>query len=161
MGVSGCGKSTLGKLVADYLKIPFFDGDDYHPESNVAKMREGQPLTDADREPWLSRINALAVENAESGCVIACSALKEKYREILSSGIEQKLVWIFLKGDFETIYGRMQQRDGHFMPPALLASQFETLETPEKAIEIPVTLLPGEQLQMAVNSWRAKKKSGR
>lgn len=160
MGVSGCGKSTLGVLLADCLDIPFFDGDDYHPEANVTKMREGEALTDADRLPWLRRLNTLAQENTAPGCVIACSALKKKYRELLSTGIERNVVWIFMEGDFETILDRLQKRKGHFMPTALLTSQFEALEPPADAINIPVALLPEEQLDMAINSWKTKNKSG-
>ncbi|WP_424507002.1 gluconokinase, partial [Robiginitalea sp.] len=91
MGVSGCGKSTLGVALAKYLDIPFFDGDDYHPSENIQKMTEGVPLEDSDREPWLTRLNQIAREHQGAGAVIACSALKESYRQLLQKGVEKNL----------------------------------------------------------------------
>lgn len=160
MGVSGCGKSTLGQLLADKLGLPFFDGDDFHPKNNIDKMSRGEALTDEDRIPWLERLNAVGHQHKEPGCVIACSALKQKYRDILSSGIEQQVAWVYQEGDYETILSRLQGRKGHFMPPALLTSQFETLEPPVDAISIPVSISPEEQLELAIKLWNKKKKSG-
>lgn len=142
MGVSGSGKSTVGKLLAAELNVPFFDGDDYHPDENVAKMAAGNPLTDTDRKEWLSRLNALVYENLDPGAVIACSALKESYRSQLSDGVLEKIRFVHLEGSFKEIRDRMQKRKGHFMPAALLRSQFDTLEPPKKAISVSVKQSP-------------------
>jgi len=136
MGVSGCGKSTIGKMVATALELPFFDGDDYHSPENVQKMSKGTPLTDQDRSSWLLRLNALAEEHSDSGAVIACSALKEKYRNILSKDIKERTRFIYLKGSFEELTKRMTLRTNHFMPAGLLKSQFETLEPPKDALTV-------------------------
>ena len=145
MGVSGVGKSTIGNLLADELKVPFFDGDDYHPEANIEKMSSGIPLNDDDRHGWLVKLNELAKEQLKnSSCVIVCSALKEKYRKLLSDGIAKQTNWVHLTGSFETIYNRMNARKDHFMPSDLLRSQFETLEAPLNAIVCNVELSPEE-----------------
>ena len=144
MGVSGCGKSTIGRKLAGALILPFFDGDDYHPEENIAKMSEGLPLNDQDRKAWLEALNSLAHEHQQNGAVIACSALKKIYRDMLDENILPPPVWVYLEGSYETILNRLQQRKGHFMPSALLKSQFDTLEAPEKAIKVSVTLSPEE-----------------
>ena len=144
IGVSGCGKSTIGKLLAAELQCPFYDGDDYHPQSNIDKMAGGAALTDEDRWPWLRRINELAiVEVADKGAVIACSALKESYRTILSAEIIENTEIVYLQGSFDQIYDRMKKRE-HFMPPALLQSQFDTLEEPLEAININIAKTPPE-----------------
>ena len=143
MGVSGCGKSTIGKRLAQELNIHFFDGDDFHPESNIAKMSSGQPLNDADRQGWLERLNDLAKKQlAKNSCVIVCSALKEKYREILSGDIKKETEWVYLSGTFEQIFERINSRDGHFMPPELLKSQFDTLEEPINALKVDISFTP-------------------
>jgi 6-phosphogluconate dehydrogenase len=142
MGVSGSGKSTIGKLLSEELKIDFFDGDDFHPEENIKKMAQGISLNDSDRYPWLIEINnkcKQAIKERRS-VIFACSALKEFYRKILSTGIEKEVVWIYLKGNKEIIGERLQKREGHFMPVSLLESQFDTLEEPIKAIEINTAL---------------------
>jgi gluconokinase len=146
MGVSGSGKSTIGRKLAMALHLPFYDGDDFHPRENIAKMSEGKPLDDGDREPWLHRLNKLAKEHLETGAVIACSALKQKYRDILGDGLTPPPLWIYLSGDFETLSTRLRQRSNHFMPPTLLQSQFEALEIPANAIEVGVNLTPKEIL---------------
>ncbi|MCG2461109.1 gluconokinase [Flavobacteriaceae bacterium F89] len=142
MGVSGCGKTTVGKMLAKKLGIPFFDGDDFHPVSNIQKMKAGIPLNDADRHGWLLNLNALAKENSKKGVIIACSALKESYRRILDNGIEKEVVWVFLKGSFKTLHKRMENRKGHYMPPSLLKSQLDTLETPKHALIESITKTP-------------------
>lgn len=138
MGVSGCGKSTIGNLLSDELKIPFYDGDDYHSETNVKKMASGQPLTDDDRMDWLLSLNKLALNRREKGAIIGCSALKESYRKILKNNLEKDVSWIYLSGSFDEVMSRLNQRKGHFMPAALLKSQFETLEIPENAIQVSI-----------------------
>lgn len=142
MGVCGCGKSTIGKLLAKALQIPFFDGDDYHPEANVTKMATGNPLNDNDREGWLKRLNGLALENNSLGAVIACSALKESYRTILQQNIAKQIEFVYLKGTYEEISDRLAQRKNHFMPSGLLKSQFETLEVPADAIAVSIINSP-------------------
>lgn len=139
MGVAGSGKTTIGKKLSDRTGLPFFDGDDFHLPEKVEKMRRGEPLADSDRAEWLERINAIAREQAtKKGAVIACSALKEKYRHVLTSGLTVPLFWVFLCGDFDVIEKRMKLRTDHFMPAALLASQFETLEVPTGAITVDI-----------------------
>lgn len=137
MGVSGCGKSTIGKLLASQLNIPFFDGDDYHSEENVEKMSNGNPLNDEDRKGWLQNLNLLAKEHSNQGAVIACSALKQKYRNQLSDG-QATMKFVHLEGSKEEILERMQERKGHFMPADLLDSQFETLERPDEALKVSI-----------------------
>jgi 6-phosphogluconate dehydrogenase len=143
MGVSGSGKSTIGILLAQKLNIPFYDGDDFHSQKNVEKMRNGLPLNDDDREEWLISINRKARENSK-GAVFTCSALKEKYRRIIFSGIENSSLLIYLYGDFDIIYKRIENRQGHFMPAKLLQSQFEILEEPEYGIKISIENSPNE-----------------
>src|SRR5690606_13394485 len=144
MGVSGCGKTTVGKLLAKALDIPFFDGDDFHPDSNIKKMEAGIPLNDDDRHGWLLTLNALAKKNLKKGGIIACSALKVSYRRILDNGIEKNVIWVFLKGSFKTIYERMKKRKGHYMPPSLLQSQFDALEPPKHAPVLSILKTPEE-----------------
>lgn len=151
MGVSGCGKSTIGKLLANDLGIPFFDGDDFHSEENISKMHSGQALNDSDRKGWLERLNVLALEHQSKGAVIACSALKEKYRNLLSHKLEEEVSFIYLKGSFDEIHARLQNRKEHFMPAALLQSQFDALEIPRNAIEVPVALKPEEQVKIILS----------
>ena len=139
MGVSGSGKSTVGPALAAELNWPFLDADSLHPPANVAKMASGIPLTDADRWPWFDRIVAEMRRYAAAGknVVIACSALKQAYRDRLAGGGSVRVV--YLKGDAETIAPRLAGRRGHFMPPSLLASQFATLEEPDNAIVVDIT----------------------
>lgn len=147
MGVAGSGKSTIGQSLALTLGLPFFDGDDFHPLANKAKMEAGIPLHDADRLPWLQAIHATAKENAVlNGAVIACSALKEIYRVILSANIES-IEWIYLDGDYYTIYNRLIKRANHYMPAGLLQSQFDILEKPKKAITISVNQSLAKQIE--------------
>ena len=147
MGVSACGKTTLGRALAAERGVPFFDGDDFHLPSSIAKMSAGEPLSDADRRGWLRRLNEVAREHRQTGAVIACSALKERYREWLSEGLEDVIVWVVLTGSFEEISERIENRKGHFMPPALLRSQFDTLELPAYGIHLPVRLTVAQMLK--------------
>jgi len=144
MGVSGCGKSTIGKLLASTLKISFFDGDDFHPEANVQKMASGIPLNDEDRKDWLQKLNKISIEHIASGAVIACSALKETYRDQLNQNLGKQMVFVYLKGTFEEIHARLKKRQDHYMPIELLKSQFETLEAPADAIQVSINHSPDE-----------------
>jgi len=134
MGVSGSGKSTVGALLAERLGVEFLDGDDYHPPANVAKMAAGQPLEDADRGPWLERLNAEL--RRRRSAVLACSALKAAYREVLARGVDCRIV--HLRGSIELIRDRMQSRRHRYMPASLLESQFAALEPPAGAIDIDI-----------------------
>jgi gluconokinase len=140
MGVSGSGKSTIGKTLAERLGWRFEDGDRFHPASNVAKMSAGQPLTDDDRRPWLQAIADEIDRVCKAGqrLVVACSALKHAYREILLHERNDVRI-VFLDGTEALIASRLAQRKGHFMPPGLLASQFQTLEPPSPS-ERPITV---------------------
>jgi len=140
MGVSGSGKSTIADRLAERLNWIYEDGDRFHPASNVAKMSAGQPLTDEDRWPWLQAIadEIDRVCNAGEPAVIACSALKRAYREVLVHGRHEVRI-IYLSGTEQLIANRLAERKGHFMPPGLLTSQFKTLEPPDPR-ENPVTV---------------------
>ena len=145
MGVSGSGKTTIGQRLSAATGIPFFDADDFHPPPNKEKMKAGQPLNDDDRKEWLIRINELAKnQSQQKGAIIACSALKEKYRKVLSERIGSPVHWVLLQGDFRLIQKRMESRKDHFMPPTLLQSQFDTLEAPANAIIIDIKDDPEE-----------------
>ena len=141
MGVSGCGKTTVGRALADALGWPFHDADDFHPEGNVAKMAAGEALTDDDRQPWLDRL-AAAMRAAQAGggnAVLACSALKQAYRDRLAPrAIAGQVRFAYLKGDEATIAARIASRRHRYMPPTLLASQFAALEEPRGAIVVDV-----------------------
>jgi gluconokinase len=134
MGVSGSGKSTIGALLAQRLGVECLDGDEFHPPENVAKMAAGVPLDDADRRPWLERLNA-ELRNRED-VVLACSALKESYRAILARDIDCRFV--HLRGSIELIRSRLTRRKHRYMPASLLESQFAALEPPARAIDIDV-----------------------
>lgn len=138
MGVSGVGKTTLGQMLAEELSLPFYDADDFHHDSNKKKMKAGVPLNDDDRKSWLRSLS-VSIEKWSNfkGAVLACSALKEKYRRILA-GKNAKVEWIYLYEDFETIAKRIKLRKSHFFDPGLLKSQFETLEPPAYGIHIKV-----------------------
>lgn len=140
MGVSGSGKSQVGKLLANKLNLTFFDGDDYHSAGNVEKMRQGIPLADKDREGWLNTLNQL-IHNKEQ-LVLACSALKPDYREILRRNNDE-LQFIYLKGDIETIWDRHQSRKGHyFQGRSMLENQFETLTEPDSNEALHIDIKP-------------------
>lgn len=157
MGVSGCGKSTIGKLLAEEFEIPFFDGDDFHPKENVEKMSNGLPLNDDDRKGWLTRLNLLAQEQHTKGAVIACSALKQAYRDRLAEELENQMEFVYLEGTKSQILKRLEERKGHFMPAGLLDSQFSTLEVPLNAITVSIQKKPQEMILAIVKHYETKK----
>jgi|TARA_B110000037_G_scaffold221695_1_gene293534 gluconokinase len=147
MGVAGSGKTTVGTLLAERHGGVFHDADDFHPQANVDKMAQGHPLTDDDRLPWLQRLRQEVINTAPEGKItlLACSALKQTYREIL--GLDQTDVSIvYLAGDLETLVERINIREDHYMKPGMLASQLETLEapSPEEALHISIRSSPEE-----------------
>ncbi|MEC4015932.1 gluconokinase [Streptomyces sp. H27-D2] len=156
MGVAGTGKTTIGPLVAAELGVPYAEGDDFHPPANIAKMSAGIPLDDTDREPWLDAIGAWAHNRAGQGGVASSSALKRIYRDRLRAAAPD-LLFLHLTGDRELIAGRMAERKGHFMPSALLNSQFATLQPlgPDEAgVAVDVTGTPEEIAERAVAALR-------
>jgi len=147
MGVSGCGKSTIAEMLSEQTGMPYFDADDFHPKANVDKMSRGKALTDEDRASWLHDLSDhLQIWDKEKGAVLACSALKEKYRVVLSKNLES-CYWVYLSGSFELIAARLNKRKGHYMGSDLLRSQFETLEAPEYGIHIDIEATPEEILK--------------
>jgi gluconokinase len=152
MGVSGSGKSTVGRNLAKRLGSQYFDADDYHSSGNVRKMRSGVPLDDADRAPWLETLNQLLVDHIKAGRkpVLACSALKNSYRQKLISG-GLHVAWIYLRGNYEELLGRMEFRENHFMPASLLRSQLEALEEPADAWTFEISR-PVEEIVEAIVS---------
>jgi gluconokinase len=136
MGVTGSGKTTVGKMLASRLGWVFLDADNFHSAENVEKMRRGIPLSDADRGPWLAAIHAELVKCAgeKVDAVLACSALKESYRERLVAGVEMRIV--YLKGAYGEIAARLQRRTGHFAGEGILAGQFADLEEPQGALVV-------------------------
>jgi len=142
MGVSGAGKTTAGRLLASQLGWEFVDGDDFHPAANVEKMRNGIPLTDADRAPWLETLRALIVGWIAAGknAVLACSALKRAYRESLRVGPEVQIV--YLRGAPQLLQQRLRARVGHFMTERMLESQLAALEEPEHGVVVDVDRSP-------------------
>jgi gluconokinase len=148
MGVTGSGKTTVGKQLAAELGWPFADADDFHPAANKAKMRAGIPLTDDDRWPWLEALRGV-IEQALAegrGAVVACSALKAAYRDVLAGGLAD-VRFVLLDGDPEVLRARLARRLHEFMNPALLESQIETLERPSDAITIDIELPVDEQVR--------------
>src|SRR5450755_3428436 len=131
MGVSGSGKSTVAEALARSLCWTLAEGDDFHSPANIAKMHSGTPLTDSDRMPWLNSIAAWIDQRRQAGesGIVTCSALKRTYRDLLSGG-RPEVLFVYLKGTVELMAHHLAGREGHFMPAALLASQFETLEEP-------------------------------
>jgi gluconokinase len=140
MGVSGCGKSSVGEALSARLGIPYFDGDDLHSPEAVAKMRDGVPLTDDDRWPWLDRVAGVLRDRAP--VIVGCSALKRAYRDRIRAGAGGPVTFVHLAGDREVIAARMAARTGHYMPTSLLDSQFAALEPPgpEEATTVDIAL---------------------
>ena len=128
MGVAGCGKSSVGEALAQRLGVPYRDGDDLHTPQAVEKMRQGIPLTDEDRSPWLDRV--AAVLSSETPILVGCSALKRAYRDRIRAGASGPVQFVYLSGSRELISSRMAARTGHYMPTSLLDSQFAALEAP-------------------------------
>jgi len=161
MGVSGCGKTTVGTLLANEKKIPFFDADAFHPEENIRKMQGGNPLDDNDRKPWLNILSEKIRDwNDDSGAVLACSALKKSYRKILTSKTND-VTFIWLDGSYDLINSRMQKREGHYMPPDLLQSQFDALEPPSEAVKVNIDQPPDNILSdilKTLNNFSADKR---
>jgi gluconokinase len=177
-GVSGCGKSTLGQALGDSLSIPFVDGDDLHPRSNVEKMSANIPLTDADRDPWLHLIRTTAEhraveqkvdrdDTARAGLIVACSSLKKRYRDVLRGKHDSQeiqgaqvapvhpdvlpTVFVYVKGEKPVLMERMHARKGHFMKETMLDSQLETLESPEGeegVVVVPLEASTEEQVKI-------------
>ena len=144
MGVTTSGKTTVGRLLAEASGYQFYDADDFHPSANVDKMRRGIPLDDDDRRPWLETLRDLVRRclAEERNAVLACSALKQAYRRYLL--IDPRVKLVYLKVDEELIRQRLQRRQGHFMNPALLESQFTTLEEPDEALWLDASRSPEE-----------------
>lgn len=144
MGVSGTGKSTIGEILSEKLQVPYYDADDFHPEANVQKMQQGIPLNDQDRAPWLKLLSDKLEAWSATGAILACSALKEQYRQTLSKSNQLPIKWVHLMGSFEVIRERMMARKNHYMPESLLQSQFDALETPTYAIDVNIENTPEE-----------------
>ncbi|MET9776655.1 gluconokinase [Streptomyces sp. NPDC006367] len=156
MGVAGTGKTTIGPLLAARLGVPYAEGDDFHPPANIAKMTAGTPLTDEDRWPWLDAIGDWAHGRAGLGGVVSSSALKRSYRDRLRAAAPG-VVFVHLTGSRELIADRMSHREGHFMPTALLDSQFATLqplEPDEAGVAVDVAGSPEEITERAVHALR-------
>jgi gluconokinase len=140
MGVSGCGKTSVGKALAKRLGWDFYDADNFHPPENVAKMANGIPLNDSDRAPWLATLHDLISSSlkADKSGVLACSALKERYRQQLLKD-NAVVQFIYLKGSYDLIWSRMSKRQDHYMKPQMLKSQFEALEEPTNALTMDIS----------------------
>lgn len=138
-GVSGTGKSSVGKALSEDFNLPFLDADDFHPAQNIAKMQSGSALTDKDRWPWLTTLaEALTKHHQEKGAVLACSALKESYRALLSANYTLPIIWITLTGSARLLEARLSARQSHFFDGRLLQTQLATFEAPNYGIQIDV-----------------------
>ncbi len=153
MGVSGSGKTTVGKALAERLSLPFYEGDDFHPDWNIEKMSAGKPLKDEDRKDWLDDLEVLIRHRLSEGKggILACSALKKAYRDQLRVDPEQ-VKFIYLKGDYDLIFTRMQTRTGHYMSAEMLTSQFVDLEPPKDALTIEVER-PADQIVKKIEDF--------
>lgn len=160
MGVCGCGKSHIGTAFADAIGGEFIDGDDLHPPANIAKMAQGQPLTDDDRAPWLDLVGD-ALANADDNTVIGCSALRRIYRDRIRTKAGRPVTFLHLKGSRNLISERLRTRDGHFMPPDLLDSQIATLEAPgpeENAVSVDINQSPDAIVAQLLDETRESRR---
>lgn len=148
MGVTGSGKTTIGRKLARSLGWKYFDADDFHSAANVGKMRSGVPLNDQDRKPWLETLQRLIQNSLANNepAILACSALKQSYREVLL--VDERVKFVYLKGDYNLIKKRLTVRSNHYMDPALLDSQFQTLEEPEGVLKVDIHSSPDEIVQI-------------
>jgi gluconokinase len=154
MGTTGAGKTTVGSLLARHVGWTFLDADDFHPQSNIEKMKRGIPLTDADRLPWLENIHTELVRLSKIGknVVLACSALKRSYRDQLSAGLDFRTV--YLRGSYEEMRRHIEARHGHFAGEAILAGQFADLEEPRDALVLDVSHTPDELVAETISGLR-------
>ena len=147
MGVSGCGKTTLGEAVSKMFDYKFLEGDNFHTDSNKKKMKNGIPLSDQDRIPWLKGINLALRNKLSDRIILSCSALKNSYRELINDQLPaNSILWVHLNGKKSIIRNRIKNRT-HFMPASLLESQFEDLEIPKEAISIDISLTIDEMIK--------------
>ena len=152
MGVTGVGKSTVGRLIADALHAPFLDADDFHSDAAKAQMHAGIPLTDAERDPWLDRINRALHDNAATGAVLACSALTDDYRERLSAGLDRRAIRAAHRRPRSSSARRIAHRHGHFAGTDLLPSQLATLEVPADAVTVDIDAPPDVIAERALDA---------
>lgn len=157
MGVSGSGKTTIGKKLSKNTGMPYFDADDFHPTSNILKLQQGRALNDKDRIPWLDKL-AVKVEEWKNtdGIILGCSALKEKYRQLLIEK-NSNITWVFLSGSYFLIQSRLEKRTGHFMRPSLLKSQFDDLEIPDYGITVSIEPTPKEIVKSILEKLENKR----
>ncbi|WP_298555919.1 gluconokinase, GntK/IdnK-type [uncultured Algibacter sp.] len=154
MGVSGSGKTTISKKLSERIEVPYFDADDFHPESNIDKMASGKALNDEDRRPWLEELaENISVWANEKGAVLACSALKESYRVLLSLKYKS-IIWVYLSGHKALIKDRIEKRQGHFMSSDLLNAQFRDLEIPNKAVVINISKSPEDIINTIISKLK-------
>ena len=153
MGVSGCGKTTIGKILEQQVGLPFYDADDFHPESNVLKMKSNIPLNDEDRQPWLESLaDHMNKWENKGGFILACSALKERYRKILMTKVSD-VNWVYLFGSFDLIKSRLEQRNQHYMKSSLLQSQFDDLELPDYGLHVSIGKSPSEIVSIITSNY--------
>ncbi len=154
MGVSGAGKTTVGRLLAKELDWKFYDADDFHSAANKDKMSRGIALTDADRADWLASLRGLLNQNIEASqsVVLACSALKQEYRDILR--VNEEVRFVYLHGSYQQIEARMKERNAHYMKPEMLASQFAILEEPNNALRMDISKTPKEIVALIHKEWK-------
>ena len=154
MGVSGSGKTTIGNMLSERTGIPFFDGDNFHPDINIRKMTEGIPLTDRNRMSWIEEIANFMNSSGEKHKILACSALNRFIRTLIIKKIKEPCYFIFLKGSYALIKKRMDKRVKHYMKSSMLASQFETLEEPVNALVISIEKSPALICDAIYNAMR-------